>query len=80
MLSPEQVWLAQQPVLIYQRPLSPSGWARQWMAGIMSLLQTAKQNDIDPFVWLRHVLRHLPSGKNNRLDEPLPFAENTFSE
>ena len=54
--------------------------AGQRMAGIMSLLQTAKQNDIDPFVWLRYVLTHLPVWKNNRLDELLPFAQNTFTE
>ena len=50
------------------------------MAGIMSLLHTAKLNGIDPFVWLHYVLTHLPLWKNNRLDELLPFAENAFTE
>ena len=54
--------------------------AGQRMAGIMSLLHTAKLNGIDPFVCLHYVLTHLPLWKNNRLDELLPFAENAFTE
>jgi len=33
------------------------------MAGIMSLLQTAKLNGIEPFTWLRSVLSYLPTWK-----------------
>jgi hypothetical protein len=52
--------------------------AGQRIAGIISLLQTAKLNGIDPFIWLRYVLTHLPTCKNHRLDELMPFAKNTF--
>ena len=54
--------------------------AGQRMAGIMSLLHTAKLNGIDPFNWLHCVLRQLPTWKNNRLDELLPFAENFLAQ
>ena len=50
------------------------------MAGIMSLLHTAKLNGIDPFNWLHSVLRQLPTWKNSWLDELLPFEGNYFNE
>ncbi|WP_276318285.1 transposase domain-containing protein [Serratia microhaemolytica] len=53
--------------------------AGQRMAGIMSLLQTAKLNSIEPFTWLHFVLTHLPTWKNSQLDQLLPLPGNTFS-
>ncbi|WP_127960283.1 IS66 family transposase, partial [Serratia microhaemolytica] len=53
--------------------------AGQRMAGIMSLLQTAKLNGIEPFTWLHFVLTHLPTWKNSQLDQLLPLPGNTFS-
>ncbi|KEY60170.1 transposase [Serratia sp. DD3] len=53
--------------------------AGQRMAGIMSLLQTAKLNGIEPFTWLSFVLTHIPTWKNSQLDDLLPFAKNPFS-
>ena len=31
---------------------------------IYSLLETAKANGLDPYVWLRRVMRELPAAKN----------------
>ncbi|MEH0832400.1 IS66 family transposase, partial [Pectobacterium cacticida] len=53
--------------------------AGQRMASILSLLETAKLNGHDPYIWLRDVLTRLPSWPNNRLNELLPYAENRFS-
>ena len=53
--------------------------AGQRMAVILSLLETAKLNGLDPFIWLRDVLTRLPSWPNNRLHELLPYATNNFS-
>ena len=52
--------------------------AGQRMAGIMSLLQTAKLNGIDPFIWLRHVLEKIPTWPNSRISELMPFKHNAF--
>ncbi|KMJ44792.1 transposase [Xenorhabdus khoisanae] len=52
--------------------------AGQRLADILSLLETAKANQLDPFVWLRDVLTRLPSWPNNRLQELLPYRGNTF--
>lgn len=41
-------------------------------AAIMSLIQTAKMNGVEPYAYLKDVLNRLPSHKNNRLDELLP--------
>ncbi len=41
-------------------------------AAIMSLVQTAKMNGLEPYAYLKDVLNRLPSHKNNRLDELLP--------
>ncbi|WP_445286285.1 IS66 family transposase [Xenorhabdus sp. BG5] len=46
---------------------------------VMSLLETAHANSHEPRVWLRDVLRRLPSWPNNRLNELLPWPENPFS-
>ena len=54
--------------------------AGQRMASILSLLvETAKLNDHDSYVWLRDVLTRLPSWPNSRIRELLPYAENRFS-
>ncbi len=53
--------------------------AGQRMAAILSLLETAKLNGHDPYIWLRDVLTRLPSWPNSRLNELLPYAENSFS-
>ncbi|ERK09347.1 hypothetical protein L581_0588 [Serratia fonticola AU-AP2C] len=49
------------------------------MASILSLLETAKLNGHDPYIWLRDVLTRLPAWPNNRLNELLSYAENRFS-
>jgi len=53
--------------------------AGQRMAAILSLLETAKLNGHDPYIWLRDVLTRLPSWPNSRINELLPYAENSFS-
>jgi transposase len=53
--------------------------AGQRMASILSLLETAKLNGHDPYVWLRDVLTRLPSWPNSRINELLPYAENPFA-
>ncbi|PQQ22302.1 IS66 family transposase ISPlu20, partial [Photorhabdus luminescens] len=53
--------------------------AGQRAAMIMSLLETAKANGHEPWVWLRDVLSRLPVWPNNRLNELLPWPENPFS-
>ncbi|WP_145504217.1 IS66 family transposase [Yersinia vastinensis] len=52
--------------------------AGQRMANILSLLETAKMNGLEPYGWLRDVLTRLPSWPNRRLNELLPYAGNTF--
>ena len=42
----------------------------------MSLIQSAKLNDHDPYAYLKDVLTRLPTQKNNRLDELLPHNWN----
>ena len=41
-------------------------------AAIMSLIQTAKMNGLEPYAYLKDVLNRLPTHQNNRLDELLP--------
>lgn len=53
--------------------------AGQRLAAILSLLETAKLNGHDPYIWLRDVLTRLPSWPNNRITELLPYAENSFT-
>ncbi|MBL5827572.1 transposase [Serratia fonticola] len=53
--------------------------AGQRMASILSLLETAKLNSHDPYVWLHDVLTRLPTWPNSRLNKLLPYAENRFS-
>lgn len=53
--------------------------AGQRMASILSLLETAKLNGHDPYIWLRDVLTRLPNWSNSRISELLPYAENRFS-
>ena len=43
-------------------------------AAIFSLLQTAKANGIDPYLWLRRVLRELPAAKTvDEIEALLPW-------
>jgi transposase len=49
------------------------------MASILSLLETAKLNGHDPYLWLRDVLTRLPSWPNSRINELLPYAYNRFT-
>lgn len=44
----------------------------QRAANVMSLIQSAKLNGLDPYAYLKDVLTRLPTQKNNRLDELLP--------
>lgn len=41
-------------------------------AAIMSLIQSAKLNGLEPFVYLKDVLTRLPTQPNSRIDELLP--------
>lgn len=52
--------------------------AGQRMASLLSLLETAKLNGHDPYIWLRDVLTRLPTWPNSRINELLPYAENRF--
>lgn len=49
-------------------------------AQIMSLLETARLNGLEPYAWLKSVLTRLPEWPEDRLHELLPFAENTFTD
>jgi transposase len=46
--------------------------AGQRAAAVMSLIQSAKLNGHDPYVYLKDVLARLPTQKNSRIDELLP--------
>jgi transposase len=46
--------------------------AGQRAAIVMSLVQSAKLNGLDPWAYLRDVLERLPSHPNSRIDELLP--------
>lgn len=48
--------------------------AGQRAAAIMSLLATAKANDIEPHTWLTDVLTRLPTTRNRDIDTLLPLA------
>lgn len=48
-------------------------------AQIMSLLETAKMNGLEPHTWLTDVLTRLPSWPEERLHELLPFPEYRFA-
>jgi hypothetical protein len=41
-------------------------------AAIMSLIQSAKLNGHDPFLYLRDILSRLPTQPNSRIGELLP--------
>ncbi|EEI9430729.1 IS66 family transposase [Salmonella enterica subsp. diarizonae] len=49
-------------------------------AQIMSLLETAKRNGLEPHAWLTDVLQRLPSWPEDRLEELLPLPGFVFSE
>jgi transposase len=44
----------------------------QRAAAVMTLIQSAKLNGHDPYVYLKYVLTRLPTHKNNATDELLP--------
>uniref|UniRef100_UPI00397B8F27 transposase domain-containing protein n=1 Tax=Salmonella sp. SAL04162 TaxID=3159782 RepID=UPI00397B8F27 len=48
-------------------------------ARIMSLLETAKLNGLEPHAWLTDVLNRLPSWPEDRLEELLPLPGFIFS-
>ncbi|HAI3026839.1 TPA: transposase domain-containing protein, partial [Escherichia coli] len=48
-------------------------------ARIMSLLETAKLNGLEPHAWLTDVLKRLPLWPEDRLEELLPLPGFTFS-
>lgn len=48
--------------------------AGQRAVAIMSLIQSAKLNRLDPYEYLRDVLIRLPTHKANRVDELLPHT------
>lgn len=54
--------------------------AGQRAAKIMSLLETARLNGLEPSAWLTSVLTRLPEWPEDRLHELLPFPENTFTD
>lgn len=49
-------------------------------AQIMSLLETAKRNGLEPHAWLTDVLKRLPSWPEDRLEELLPLPGFVFSD
>lgn len=49
-------------------------------AAIQSLLGTAKLNGIEPLAWLTEVLEKLPTWKNHRLEELLPFKKEVLDQ
>ncbi len=64
--------------------LQPPGCRGSLMAGnraaqIMSLLETAKRNGLEPHAWLTDVLTRLPEWPEDRLAELLPLEGFTFS-
>ena len=56
---------------IYRAPSAPGCCS----AAIISLLTTAKLNDLEPAAWLKDTLEKLPSWPNSRIDELLPLAQ-----
>ncbi|WP_442320131.1 IS66 family transposase [Buttiauxella ferragutiae] len=57
-----------------------SAAAGERAAKIMSLLETAKMNGLDPHAWLNDVLKRLPLLSAERQQELLPFPAYKFSE
>lgn len=46
--------------------------AGQRAAAIMSLIQSARMNGVDPYAYLNDVFTRLPTVPANRIEEPLP--------
>ncbi|CQI94596.1 putative transposase%2C truncation [Yersinia frederiksenii] len=68
-------------------PLGRSNWlfagsaaAGERAARIMSLLETAKMNGLDPHAWLTDVLQRLPGCAEDNLDALLPLPGFTFGD
>ncbi|EHP4332175.1 transposase domain-containing protein, partial [Salmonella enterica] len=57
-----------------------SRMAGERAARIMSLLETAKLNGLEPHAWLTDVLKRLPCWPEERLEELLPLRGFTFTE
>lgn len=49
--------------------------AGERMAGLLSLVETARLNGLEPWFWLRDVLDRLPSWPASRVDELLPYRQ-----
>ncbi|WP_081893153.1 MULTISPECIES: transposase domain-containing protein [unclassified Serratia (in: enterobacteria)] len=47
---------------------------------MMSLLETAWLNGLEPYTWLKLVLTRWPEWPEERLRERPPFLENTFTD
>ena len=58
--------------------LAGSAAAGERAAKIMSLLETAKMNGLDPHAWLTDVLQRLPGWPEEELDELLPLPGFAF--
>ncbi|WP_114968179.1 IS66 family transposase [Rhodoferax ferrireducens] len=54
--------------------------AGQRAAAVMSLIQSAKLNGHDPYVYLKDVLARLPTQKNSHIDELLPHRWTPLSQ
>ncbi|EBD6545285.1 transposase domain-containing protein [Salmonella enterica] len=59
--------------------LAGSMMAGERAAQIMSLLETAKMNGLEPHAWLTDVLSRLPFWPEERWHELLPLNDFTFS-
>lgn len=60
--------------------LAVSPGAGKHTAQIMSLLETAKRNGLEPHAWLADVLKRLPSWLEDRPEELLPLPGFVFSD
>jgi hypothetical protein len=45
----------------------------QRAAAVMTLIQSAKLNDLEPYAYLKDVLDRLPTTKASQIDELLPY-------
>lgn len=48
---------------------------KMYMSGLIpSIIQSAKLNDLDPYAYLNHVLKRLPTHKVTQIEELLPHC------